>query len=474
MEEKMSEPRIFTGQEVRAALPKARELSAKRQGKPHVYSEQDLVNALWGYMSGYVTDEDKKQMISTDNIKWALDYLDTFGHTEQNFNNVVSQLYNAPSNNRRQEAADRNAKANSERRNTGGYNGLGKNLLTFGLNLLDVPRRAIASGVQLLSGNDDSRYAAGKVLDVMDTTPTPITGVQFVQEHPLAAGAVDMLAPAAAFAAVNRGANLVRNAANYATRQPVTGAAKTKALQQVNSGTVPAGQEYEVVRTVVPTKSTAGTSYYTEYTRPGGAKLTGTASGATGRPYTKGSVVNGSQVHGSYTVTPSVKAVDDVYGWASVPYAPFPWFGLPQFVPPVVPEQPAMELPMVYKIEEQIPMTYDDSDIINALGARPGDIIEMPDGRRLKYEPGGTGSRGTEFKYTLNKEYDHHDTDVKQQPSVPSKTHITEGSEDGYTVRVVPGKTSTDVARDSTDYFPYLIARKSGGTLQKKLIPRNK
>ena len=41
-------------------------------------------------MSGYVTDEDKKQMISSDNIKWALEYLDTFGHTEKNFNNVVS------------------------------------------------------------------------------------------------------------------------------------------------------------------------------------------------------------------------------------------------------------------------------------------------------------------------------------------------------------------------------------------------
>lgn len=413
-------------------------------------------------------------MISSDNIKWALDYLDSFGHTEENFNNVVNQLYDTPSNNRRKDAANRNAKTNSERRNTGGYNGLGKNLLTFGFGLLDTPRRAIASVVQNLSGNEDPRYSVGKVLDVMDTTSTPITGVKFAQEHPFVSGLVDILTPAAAFTAINRGVNLVKNAANYATRQPITGVAKTKALQQINNGTVPSGQEYEVVRTVVPAKSTTSTNYYTEYTKPGGKKLTGTASGATGRPYIKGSTVNVSQIHGSQTIVPTSKAVDNVYGWVSVPYTPFPWFGLPQFVPSTTSEQPKMELPEVYKIEESIPMTYDDSDIINAIGAKPGDIIEMPDGRRLKYTTGGTDSRGSKFKYTLNKEYDHHDTDVKQQPNVPSKTHITEGSEDGYTVRIVPGKTSTTVARDSTDYFPYLISRKSGGTLQKKLIPRKK
>lgn len=464
----MSEPRIFTEQEVRAAVPKARELAAKRQGKPHVYSEQDLVNALWSYLSGYVTDEDKAQMISSDNIKWALDYLDSFGHTEENFNNVVNQLYNTPSNNRRKEASDRNAKNNSERRNTGGYNGLGKNLLTFGFGLLDTPRRAVASVVQNLSGNEDPRYSTGRVLDVMDTTPTPITGVKFAQEHPFVSGLVDILAPATVFTSVNRGVNLVKNAANYATRQHVTGAAKTKALQQINSGTVPTGQEYEVVRTVIPTKNTTSANYYTEYTRPGGKKLTGTASGATGRPYAKGSRVNGFQVHGFQTVVPTTKAVDNVYGWTSVPYTPFPWLGLPQFVPSTAPEQSKMELPAVYKIEESIPMTYDDSDIINALGAKPGDILEMPDGRRLKYETGGTDSRGTQHRYTLNKEYDHHDTDVKQQPNVPSKTTINEGGSDGYSVKVVPGKTSTTVARDSTKYFPYLIARRTGG----KLIPK--
>jgi len=73
--------KVFTKEEVNKAIPKARQLSAKRQGKPYKYTEQDVVNALYDYINGYNIDpKDKTEMLSPDNLNWALEYLNNFGH----------------------------------------------------------------------------------------------------------------------------------------------------------------------------------------------------------------------------------------------------------------------------------------------------------------------------------------------------------------------------------------------------------
>jgi hypothetical protein len=66
----------------------------------------------------------------------------------------------------------------------------------------------------------------------------------------------------------------------------------------MQSGNVPAGTEYEVVRTLKPINTKSSTTYQYEWGKSGGSKLTGTQSSATGTPYTRGSNVNGFNISG--------------------------------------------------------------------------------------------------------------------------------------------------------------------------------
>lgn len=450
--------KVFTKEEVNKAIPKARQLSAKRQGKPYKYTEQDVVNALYDYINGYNIDpKDKTEMLSPDNLNWALEYLNNFGHNQDNLNYVVNGLYEAPRNKRNKQHFTKKAKENKEHNYTYGYNNLGKNLLNFTFGTLDVPRKAIASFVQSASLNRDPRYYPTKVLDVMDKTPTPIMGVEFAQENPITSAAVDIMAPFAVANLYGKAVNVGENVFNYATRKPLTGFTKSNVLQQIRTNNIPTNQNYEVVRTLIPKqgKTVGGTTFNT-YTKAGGSKLTGTVNPATGKPYVIGSTVNGSSIGSQFVKVPTVKAVDNVYGWTTIPYTPINWFGLPQFVQkpkeqviiPFVPEN---------TIVEELPYTYDDSDIINALGADSGDVIHMPDGRIVKYIP-GDGGRGRNFNYNVVNEYDHHITDVKQQPNVPQKLRVTTRVNKGPVVKVIPGRNPEYMERDYNNYFPYIIS----------------
>jgi signal peptidase I len=117
---------------------------------------------------------------------------------------------------------------------------------------------------------------------------------------------------------------------------------------------------------------------------------------------------------------------------------------------------------MPHTIVEEAPSQYDDSDIINALGAQPGDIIYMPDGRVLRYIPGGTGSRGNEYHYTTVKEYDRHDSDVKQQHNVPDKTYTKKEKREGTKVYTRPGQNSSEHKRNPNDWYPRIVPITNG------------
>lgn len=450
--------RVFTKEEVKKAIPKARQLAAKRQGKSYKYTEQDIVNALYDYMNGYNIDpKDKEEMLSSNNLNWALDYLNNFGHNEDNLNYVINGLYNSPRNRRNKEHIDNKAVENKNHKYTYGYDGLGQKLWDFTTGLIDVPRKTIASFVQSASLNRDPRYYPTKILDVMDKTPTPVMGVEFTQEHPITSAVVDIAAPFAVANMFGKAVNATENIYNYVTRKPVTGFTKSNALQQIRTNSVPTNQNYEVIRTVKPVNGkVVGGTKMTEYTKAGGPKITGTTNPATGRPYVIGSTVNGSQIASQYVKVPTMKAFDNVYGWATVPYAPVNWFGLPQLVtPPPVPSEVVIQ--PEHTIIEETPYTYDDSDIINAVEADSGDILYMPDGRILQYIPGGN-SRGRKFQFSVVDEYDRHPTDVKQQPNVPAKTRIIPKTKStSPTYRVVPGKNPLYLERDSSNYFPIIV-----------------
>lgn len=449
--------RVFTKEEVNKAIPKARQLAAKRQGKPYKYTEQDVVNALYDYINGYRVDpKDKEEMLSSDNLNWALDYLNNFGHTEDNLNYVINGLYNSPRNRRNKEYTDNKAVENKNHKYTYGYDGLGQKSFDFITGLIDIPRKTIASFVQSASLNRDPRYYPTKILDVMDKTATPIMGVEFAQENPITSAVVDIAAPFAVANMYGKAVNAAENAYNYITRKPLTGFTKSNALQQIRTNSVPANQNYEVVRTLVPKqgKAVGGTTFNT-YAKAGGPKITGTVNPATGRPYVVGSTVNGYNMGNQFVRIPTVKAVDNVYGWTTIPYTPVNWFGLPQFVQK---QKEQVIIPFVPEntIVEELPYTYDDSDIINALGADSGDIIHMPDGRIYQYIP-GNGGRGRSFNYGVVNEYDHHTTDVRQQPNVPDRTRVVNNSNQGPVIRVTPGRNPEYMERDYNNYFPYII-----------------
>lgn len=458
MDNQKKKTKVFTKEEVNKAIPKARQLSAKRQGKPYKYTEQDVVNALYDYINGYNIDpKDKTEMLSSDNLNWALEYLNNFGHNQDNLNYVVNGLYEAPRNKRNKQHLTKKAKENKKHNYTYGYNNLGKNLLNFTLGTLDVPRKAIASFVQSASLNRDPRYYPTKVLDVMDKTPTPIMGVEFAQENPITSAAVDIMAPFAVANLYGKAVNVGENVFNYVTKKPIIGFNKSNALQQIRTNNVPINQNYEVTRTLVPKqgKVVGGTTFNT-YAKAGGPKITGTVNPATGRPYVIGSTVNGYNIGNQFVKVPTVKAVDNVYGWTTIPYTPVNWFGLPQFV-----EKPKEQIIVPFTLQntivEELPYTYDDSDIINALGADSGDVIHMPDGRIVKYIP-GDGGRGRNFNYNVVNEYDHHTTDIKQQPNVPQKLRVTTGVNKGPVVKVIPGRNPEYMERDYDNYFPYIIS----------------
>lgn len=452
--------KVYSRQEVEAAIPKARQLAAARQGKPVHYTEQDIVNAFYNYINGYNVDPiDKEQMLSQDNLRWALEYLNGFGHSPKHLQWVVESMYNTPRNKRQQDAQQRNAKKNKNNREDG-YSGLGRNLLKFATGVVDVPRRALASFLH--HGTEDGRYDTGQILDVMDERPTPLTGLGFAQNHPVISAGVDILTPTLLASAASAAVNTTKNALSYAGRKQLTGFQKSSALQQMQNGTVPDGTEYEVIRTLKPTTSRSNATHSYEWNRAGGSKLTGTASPATGTPYTRGSVVNGAGVRGQQVVTPGYKAVDDVYTWASYPWYPFFLPGVPQFVPTAQTVQSAGNQPEPpYTIVEEIPQSYDDSDIINALGAQEGDIIHMPDGRVIQYTKGGD-SRGTQHDYTTVREYDRHNRDVKKQPNVPDRTRTENRKGDGKKVSVEQRRNPDYMHRDYNNYYPEIVPINNG------------
>lgn len=446
--------RVFNKKEVEAAIPRARQLAATRQGLPIQYSEQDLVNAFYNYINGYNVDPtDKEQMLSQDNIRWALDYLNSFGHNQKNLDNVVQGMYNAPRNKRQRDAQQRNSEDNKNNREDG-YSGLGENLFRFATGVIDVPRRALASFLH--HGTEDGRYDASQVLNVMDERSTPLTGLEYARANPVKSAIVDVLAPAGLSALTSFGANATKNALSYAGRQQLSGFQKSKALQQMQGNTVPTGTEYEVIRTVKPSSTKISSNYSYEWGGQGGAKLTGTKSPATGRPYTKGSTINGSKVVGQQVVTNGQSATDDVYAWAYAPWTPFAIPGIPQFVPGT-PQPSTVQAPVPHTIIEETPNNYDDSDIINALGAKEGDVIHMPDGRVIRYITGGTDSRGKQYDYTNVREYDRHNNDVKKQPNVPDRTRNEDRKSSGKKVKVEQRKNPSYMQRDYNNYYPEIV-----------------
>ena len=131
----------------------------------------------------------------------------------------------------------------------------------------------------------------------------------------------------------------------------------------------------------------------------------------------------------------------------------YTWFGLPQAIPatPVVPI--VNQSPTTIVTNSPFKMT--DSDIIRKTGAKEGDIVVMPDGRRIKYVK-GNGGLGRTNNYQIRKEYDRHQTNVKLQPNVTNRTLVRPGTTTP-SVYVIGGKNPDYMNRNYNDYFPYLI-----------------
>ena len=215
----------------------------------------------------------------------------------------------------------------------------------------------------------------------------------------------------------------------------------------------------------MPTKTKASSQFATTSKSTGGSKLTGTSNAATGKPYTKGSVTARGVASGKQYVTPGTKTHTTVEGWETYPFKPTYVYGKAQHAPQEQLPQQKIEKPVYgdhIKTKEIIPVT--DSEFIRQSKAKPGDIVTMPDGRKIKYEIGpkryDKESLGRTHALTVEKEYDQDSVDVKKQYAIPSKTKMYYGISGAPEAKIAKGKIDTSVKRDSTSYYPIQLAKR--------------
>ncbi len=424
---------------------------SKWSGVPKTYSRADVASAIQNFSSSIPLDA------SNDNINTVLNYLNTRGHTQANLDQAVSELYHpyVPVTKKRTYWDDIKSNiggtvdwvTSGVQGNIYGMKEAGKQALM----MFDTPRRLIANTAQrVVLNNPDPAYSWRNIydLDYAWDNPSPTVGNKFAKKHPVLSFGVDLLAPTVAAGVLAKGVGLVKNGLSYLARQGVTGLEKNAVL----AGRGYPNRGYEITSRLVPETKNTSTSSFNSFSRGGGRKITGTRSGATGVPYSKGSTVNNWVVRGAYNSQQDNKIAQDVTGWNMVnPH--YTWFGLPQAIPatPVVPI--VNQSPTTIVTNSPFKMT--DSDIIRKTGAKEGDIVVMPDGRRIKYVK-GNGGLGRTNNYQIRKEYDRHQTNVKLQPNVTNRTLVRPGTTTP-SVYVIGGKNPDYMNRNYNDYFPYLI-----------------
>lgn len=419
-------------------------------GVPKTYSRAEVASAIQNFSKSIPIDASNK------NINKVLDYLDSRGHNQGNLDQAVSELYhpNLPSNNTRSYWDD--IKSNFEKTGESISSGIQqqweglKEAGKQALMMLDTPRRIIANTVQReVLGNNDPAYSWKNIpdLDYAWNNPSPIIGKEEALKHPVISFGVDLLSPTLAAGAISKGVGLVRNAASYAGRGAVTGLEKDLVLKGKD---IP-GRGYEISSEVVPDTQRSSSSYFNSFSGSGGKTLTGTSNGATGKPYSQGSSVNSWITRGAYNVVPTKKLVQNVTGWNMV-NPTYTWAGLPQSTPVV--NVPSLPQP-VSTIVTQSPFSMTDSEIIRRSGAKEGDIVVMPDGRRIKYIK-GNGGLGKSNDYQVGKEYDRSMTNVRLQPNVPAKTYIKPGIV-VPSVKIIDDRNPSSMRRNYNDFYPKLI-----------------
>lgn len=414
-------------------------------GVPHVYSRGDVAQA---FSDGF----HYRPALTDEQLDQAIDFLNTNGHNEANFNHIVnsfaspSYTYNGYN----------PIKIQAQRFPRQLFNA-GK----FVLNTLDIPRRTIASMINNKDNASDDRYSPAHIFDVQDYRATPVAGTKFAQDHPAMSLAADMLTGLGATAAISGVSNIMSNAGNQALlSQTVTGPQKSILLNQIANKTVSPNVGYSVSKRLVPKISVKSSSSFNSVRTPGKvAQQTGKA-GSNGRRFgwdVKSGPIDRYTINSSYEQIPGMKVQTDVTAWPVVPFGRFIWPGMPQFVPQIQPVVVPQNIPET--ILEDQPVEYTTSDIINWAiknrGFQEGDTIEgIPGSGPIRYIR-GNGGLGNRYKVGVHREYDAHPSDVKQQPNIPYQTIITNGSQSG--VRKIKGRNPNWMQRDYNNYFPYIV-----------------
>ena len=322
------------------------------------------------------------------------------------------------------------------------------------ISFLDIPRRAIAVRVNAIDRRNDPDYDATNLFDLQHaaTHSTPIVGKEYAAEHPVQSILIDLLAPAAVFEAASATPGIVKNIVNYSRRVPVDSTLKSKVLDNILHGVKdPNGMQYEVVTT---NKQVPWRYNQTENTQisnnVGGKRLTGTSNSANGRPYAKGSTVQSGKTRGAQVNGTENRAETQVYQWQKVPVNHSAWLGVPQMWG----KQEQYREPQ-YTINTETPFNMNDSEYVRASGIHYGDTIVMPDGRVLKYVPGGN-SNGRKNYSGIHEEFDRDSKNVKNQRNVPNKTNVY-NEQTAPMVYVTNGRNADNLYRNPNYYYPKIV-----------------
>lgn len=347
----------------------------------------------------------------------------------------------------------------------------GEGLAHTFFNGLDMPRRLIAAAT-----NDD--YSLMDAVNIVGKQKyKSVTGDKFAAENPWTAAGIDILAGLILPNAMSIGRSITRNAGNLArTSSAVAGASDDfarisqlppKQLQQATAATRQStrstiarnpNQQYETLvihptntgtqatKTVsnTPINTTVGARVDVNrgINTSGGFKSsrTNVGRGNTTSAYTSGSPNIGG-AHYPIPVFPTI-------------YPKFvPSFGIPNYyTPPQLPPQPQRA-----RIETVNPGQITLDEIIRQSGAKPGDIIQLPNGEQIKYIPGNTTAQRV-FNISDSKTYDAADV-PENQYYIPGRTQRTWTKSNQSANTYIPAVPLNE-ERQRGVYYPTILQQK--------------
>lgn len=353
----------------------------------------------------------------------------------------------------------------------------GREIVSTGLNALDLPRRIVASAT-----NKD--YSLGEAINIIGNQPyKSVVGDEYATKHPYVAMGADigtgLMAwnlPGVTKAIVGTGLNLARSEAAIAravdAAKQLSGAppkvlkSAAKQSRQNTAKTIASNPNKYETLVIFPDGSTgtssAKTLSATKINSTPGARLdprrglgkTGWKTSRTpvDRGTSSGAYVPGREhvggLHYPIPLAPIVKP----------PFIPIP--GIPAYPtkPPIVPTPVTRE-----RIEQVQPGQFTLTDIINKYKAQPGDTLEFPSGEQIIYKRGNSPIERV-FDVNTTKVYDVANT-PREQYYIPGRTELQWKGAAPSVGKYVPGVPTQEI-RNREIYYPSLVG---GVSTQKPL-----